>query len=280
MRLLSLPLVLLALVGCGSSALEGKVVNGLTGDPVSGLEIVATANSKVRLTCQKHSDTTGEDGTFAITDVCLSETSYSLVPSDEMWLFTGVAEVSDADAVGEIEAWQAPAGDGVYELTGGDLSRISTHADLKELTLYKGERTIEYTPTLPSESEIVVIEPGEHLVLSGGLDQGKFVPLVPSGPRRFGNEESWTDMDPWWYLGVEFQSDTEVTDKSAELAVDKIMKKSGGDRKAMFVPADALPEGRYALRTDKGRRVWILDFGSKQTFPEELKAKAEEDAEE
>lgn len=265
----ALPLLALAAVACGTTPIQGTLVDGLGGAPLAGQRLLAKAMEPVGMTCQLFEATTGPDGSFQFDKPCLSQTGYRLEPDDETLFLADVDQVAKgAPGAGlQVKAWRAPGGTGLYELSNGTTTGIRTHADVKSETAYEGTTTIRYPATIPSEDDVVVIEPGEYVVVSGPgqLDKTEFVPLIQSGPRKFGNKTAWVDMEPWWYLGVEFTSDTEFTEKTAALDTARVVHLQKGDREAWIIPSDALPQGRYAVGAKDGRRISVIDFGASAT---------------
>ncbi len=245
------------LVACGGGGLEGRVVDVMHGNaPLAGETLVARAVNSVRMTCQQLTGVTDADGRFTIDGLCLSETAYELRTTNDNLLLVGTTEVS---APGEIvlEAWWAPKGDGTYLLRADGLSPLKTHADLKKRTITGTEHEILYPATLPDP--MPSLGASEHLVLTGAdsVANTRIAPLVQSDARTFGE----TSVEPWWYVGVRFLTDTEVEPVEAAPSLDRVREVTEGGRTARFIAGDALPPGSYVLYRDGGRRASVVRFG-------------------
>jgi len=258
------------LVACSGGSFEGRLVDPLNNDaPLAGRMIVAKALSQVRMTCQQLSGTTDDQGHFTIDGLCLKETGYRLSDPDGVLFLADVDEIpkGGAESLMVIRAWPAPAGSGVYKLSGGALNPIPTHADIKEEQIYRSTETVSYPKSVPEP--IPDIGAGDYLVITGkeNLDKMALHPLVRSDSRRFGTKDQWVEMAPWWYIGTRFTSDTEFERGDTELMQGHVLDMEKGDRAARFIPGDALPAGLYALTREGGRRAYVLQFGPPPAAP-------------
>lgn len=250
------------LAACGSPTVTGTLTHGLSGEPLADTAIVLQAPSDASLSCQRFEAQTGPDGAFSIAGPCVPGTEYS-VRIDGMQVFDG-ARVSSAE-VGTIEAFPAPDGSGVFELSAaGELTSIRTHADVRTENLWQSEEVVEFPSVMPIDADTPHIQAGEYLVLLGNdiVLGAQVQPLVPSEGRKFGTPEQFVEMaEPWWYVGIEFTSDTEYTHKQVLADPAQVIDKRRGDTVVRYIPASALPEGRYSIREPGSRRMAILRVG-------------------
>jgi hypothetical protein len=280
-------------VGCNVTV-EGKVVDGMTGEAIAGrtadteegkgmrilFKAVSTdekgkqsQNVAAGAMCLVKEAAVGEDGSFSVGDVCASASDYTIELSDKNLFLADVAGIEkgyEGGAPLELKVWRAPKGTGVFKLAGTELSRIGSATDLRTDFVFKSEEKVQS----PKEFKAVpLIGAGEYLVLSGKASGYSVVPLINSGKRRLGKEanaaKEWVDQAPWAYLGVEFTSDTEIERKTAAFDAAKVIAKAKGKRKANFVGSDAVPAGRYIIMPEGGKRGWIVDFGAAGKNPGE-----------
>ena len=278
-------------VGCNVTV-EGKVVDGMTGEPVAGrtadmapdkgLRLLMKAittdekgkvsdNAAAGAMCMIKESMVGEDGTFSVPDVCASASDYSIELSDKTLFLAETDSIPmgyDGAAPLELKVWRAPKGTGVFELKGSDLARVGSATDIRTDFIFKSEEKV----MSPKEFKTIpVIEAGEYLVLSGKATEYQVIPLINSDKRRLGKaanvSREWVDQAPWAYLGVEFASDTKFERKTAGFDDAKVIKKAKGKRAASFVAHDAVAAGRYVIMPEGGKRGWIVDFGAAGTNP-------------
>ena len=69
-------------------------------------------------------------------------------------------------------------------------------------------------------------------------------------------------MEPWWYVGVQFESDDAWQRVEATLDKGAVTDLEKGDHVARFISGEALPAGRYALMREGSRRMWVVEFGA------------------
>lgn len=258
---------MLLLAGCGGVSLEGRVVDGMTGDPIAGpYKLSAKATSPdASLSCQFFQVDVDAQGKFLIPTLC-GGTPYQLATDrDDLWL-AEVDTVPDGGFPGptDLKAWRAPKASGLYEMgEDGSFEALKTAADVKSEKLFNLDTRVLYPATVPDEPTHV--KEGEYLVFVGKatIEGFDFVPLVPSGVRVFGNDELKITMEPWSYLGVKFVDDTQIEKVEAKLDPSKVVEKEKGNRVVRWVPADALPAGRYAILKDGDRRTYIVDLGKR-----------------
>lgn len=258
LRLLVATLALTAFVGCSQPPLKGRLVDAMHGDaPIANETLVAKATGRVRMTCQQLSGKTDDKGNFTIPDLCLSDTAYDIRPANPSLFLAEAQPVKDASQELTIKAWWAPEGEGTYILHGQDLQRLKTHADLKNVEVPPTNTKVYYPAVMPDKPPQV--KAGDDLVLTGKttIAKTRIDPLVHSDARKFGDVQ----LDPWWYIGVTFTSDTDFTPDTVTPAKDKVIDIAKGDRAARFIDGSAVPAGLYAVYRDGGRRVSIVQFG-------------------
>lgn len=262
---------LLALAGCSSVTVDGRFVDGLTGEPVAGPFKVAlkALSPDAALSCQYQQVEVGADGRFSVPGLC-GGTGYRIeTDRDDLWL-AELDEVPDGGfgSPTDVKVWKAPKGSGVYRYAGGELEVLKTAADVSKVTLRSTGEKILYPDSLQTPA---VIGPGEQLVLVGKttIQEFRFEPLVPAGPRVFGDATTRITMEPWSYVGVRFPDDSDrVEVVKAELDTGKVVDKEKGNRVVRWIASDAVPAGRYGLFKDGDRRMYVVDFGAAPAAPE------------
>lgn len=269
-----IPLVFLAVLagtGCTpAGSFQGKLVNAMSGEPIPDIRLLAKSEDTSDLTCQVFEATTGSDGTFSLDGLC-GGTTYTIRPTEATLLLEGVSEVpggQPATGVQEVKAWVAPAGSGVYLLEEGELRSLSTKADVGSAYIWESdEETVRYPKTLPKK--IPHVGKDDHLVLAGSraIKKMKFHPLVKSDERKFGSREEPEESEPWWYIGVKFESDTEYERITVRPDKAKVLDVKVDDAHVQYLPTDALPPGHYALLADMDRRTYLVTFGPPRKPP-------------
>jgi len=266
-RVPTLSLVLTGILGlaagCSSPTATGVVVNAMTGEPVAEARLLASAKGQTALTCMNFETTTDAQGAFKFEGLCEGE--YQLKLDDENLWMADVDSIPDGGGENlEIKVWPAPAGSGLYRLSNGQIESIRAAGDVMKEKIKGTEELAHYPANIPNN--VPLIGPSDHLVIvgQGTIDQTRIDPLIPSGPRVFGDAEVEVKMDAWSYIGVKFTDDTTFERLSAPIDDSKVLTKEKGDRIARFIPGSAIPAGRYALWRPEGRGVTILDFGEAQ----------------
>lgn len=272
----AVPIVALALsTACTKGSFQGKLVDGLTGQPVAAERVLLKAET-TDFTCQVFETTTDDQGNFTVGDLC-ANMEYVLSPGNEM-LFLGDAPAIDgsAQAAGavEIKAWMAPAGSGVYILDGGELKPQRTYADLKTARILGSEQDVRYPNTQPKDdASWAEVPAGGHLVVVGKptIDRLQVLPFIESPEVKF--EPDREDIkhfslgQAWHYIGIAIQSETEFELKTVELDMSKVVEAASGERAARYIQADALPNGKYALVGEKDRRTYMFRVGPAAAAP-------------
>lgn len=264
-RLLA-PLAILPLVACSTGgALSGTVVDGITKAPKADLRVLARSEDTTDLTCKVKEGKTDASGAFLIEGLC-SGATYTVGLGDETLMLSQALTV-DSTATAEdtktLTAWRAPSGSGVYRLADDALAPLRTFSDVASETVLDSDVKVRYPKLKPTKA--ASIKTGQFLVLSGKgvIDRLKVHPLVEdSGKRQFAENITIEDHV---YIGVKFTSDTEWEAQTAALDEAKVLTVENGDRMVKYIPADALPDGRYAILGDDDKQTYVFDFGAAPT---------------
>lgn len=262
MRSITTAVVLLLATGCGSSGFQGTVVDGITGQPLPNFKMIAKADAEVGLTCLTFEGTSGADGTFTVDGACVGETSYTLQPDDaSYWLAETSSVAKGTDGAVTVKAWRTGGKSAnLYHLRPDGVGTLPTGSDMTEETILDTAEKVKYPKSLPSKTPLV--GPGEYIVLNGQetIDKMKFAPLIHSGPRNFGmGDEPVEITNPWWYVGVEFTSDTEFARKEVTIDESKVVTHSHDGMAVKWIPAEAFGVSHMAVWRDGGRRMYIVD---------------------
>ncbi len=253
-------LVVLAACSTGGSV-SGTVVNGLTGEPLGAVRVLAKSKDTTDLTCAVREVTTAPEGSFQIDQLCAGAT-YTLGLGDKT-LMLETAPLVDSTATPEtplsLVGWRAPSGAGVYRLGGDALAPLRSFSDVATETLLGTDEIVRY-PTL-KPVRVAAIEPGQYLVLAGAghAHEMELVPLVvDEGKRRFAGGISIEDHV---YIGVRFASDTDWERVTAPVDPAKVREVDNGDHAVRYIAADAVPPGRYAVLGPGDQQTYVIDFG-------------------
>lgn len=259
------PLPALALLAACSpgGSFSGRVVDGFTQEPRADIRVLAKSSDTTDLTCKVREATTDAAGNFTLDQLCANAT-YALALADDTLMLGQSKTLTSEDVAGpspeEVVSWRAPTGSGLYQLAGDTLSSLRSFSDVATETILDSEDTVRYPTMKPTRVE--AIAEGEILVLSGAdtIARVQIHPLVPdTGKRRFAGDVSIEDHV---YIGVKFNSDTDWEAQEAALDASKVQKVDNGERQVQYVPAAALPPGRYAILGEKDKRTFVLDFGA------------------
>jgi hypothetical protein len=258
------------LAGCSSVTVEGRVIDGLNGQPIAGPYRIKAKATKAdaAISCQFLDAEVDADGKFKLEHLCTG-TSYALdTDRDDVW-FVDVSEIPDGGwgQPTDLTAWRVPKGNGLYKLSAGKLDALKTATDVSTQKIWKTDVDVRYPAKVPNE--VVTIGPDDYLVMVGknAVEELKFWPVISSGARRFGDESNAWDMEPWVYIGTKFTDDSTYETVTATLDASKVVDKAKDDRMARFVSGAALPAGRYAVLADDDKRLYMLDFGKAQGAP-------------
>lgn len=255
----------LVVSGCSSVAVEGRLLDGLTHEPIAGpFRIQAKATSaEAALSCQLVDGEVTPEGAFKIEGLCAG-TGYVLATDrPELWLVDG-NEVPDGGwgEAKDLVAFSVPKDPGLYKLAGGEVESIKTAADVDVHRVWKSDQTVRAPSSIPDV--VVSVGPDDHVILvgKGATDDLKWFPLVSyTGKRFFGDQASSYSIDDWAIVGAKSVNDTTVEPMTAEFDAAKVIDKARGEQKARFVVGSALPSGRYAALRDDDRRMYLVDFG-------------------
>lgn len=257
----------IAFSGCSTVTAEGRVVDGLTGQPIPGpyrMKAKAVSAADVAMSCQYFDAEVTAEGTFKLDRLCPG-TAYKLeTDNEELWLVE-VDEIPDGGfgQPTDVTAWRMPKGSGVYKLSNGALTLLKTDSDVEVDKIFGTSETVRLPNTIPDS--IPLIGSDDYLVLVGKstVADMKLSPLVESGPRKFGDAaEPYNRPETWWYLGTKFTDDTTFERVTANLDATKVIDKTKGERHGRYISGGALAKGRYALLKDDDKRMYLLDFGA------------------
>lgn len=276
--------VLVGLWGCSGVGVQGRIVDGLTKQPIAGpYRITAKASTPgMSVGCQFATADVGTDGAFSLSGLCPG-TAYDLsVDRDDLWL--AMPTVPDGGLPGpqDLVAWRAPKGSGLYLVTAdGQATALKTAADVKSDRILGSDERVRY-PWEMASANVVVVEKGQYLLLDGKatVEEMSITPVLQSMPRWFGrgmkapaapkkgDETSWLlaetekyRMGPWWYLGTTFTDHVHFERVTATVDASKVVEHHDNVRAVKYLASDALPPGRYAIMKEADRRMYLVDFG-------------------
>ena len=265
--LFTLPLLALGCTPGGSY--QGRLVDGMTGQPRTGFKVLAKAMAIPDMACQVREVDVGPDGSFSFAETCAGE--YTITLMDETLFMEGPTTFQGGEtpaAPVEAKVWRAPSGAGVFKLSGDALATIRSYSDVETATVWGSDATVRYPTTKPLRlAGSQMLAPGDHLVLSGKSNVERLMvhPLIDdTGKRRFKGaaEGAWVDIPEHTFIGARFDAAGALTVESASFDAAKVTSVGSGDRVLRYIAADALPQGRYALLADNDKRTFILDFGT------------------
>jgi hypothetical protein len=253
------------LLACSDrGSIQGTLVDGLSGAPRGGQRVLAQASHEDPA-CQLREAVADAQGTFRIESTC-PETTYRLSLADESLQIANGAGLSGAGEVeaGRVEVWRAPVGPGLYRLREDRLATLRSHSDIASETTPDGQK-VQYPVRKPWSAPLV--DDGAWLVVSGELSSRVAAqPLVvDQGTRSFRDDVTMTDHA---YIGARFDEAGALSPVVAEMDMGRLRRIQLDDRAVLYIPADALPAGRYTLAGEGDRRGWVVDFGRSMTPPE------------
>ncbi|MCP4808987.1 MAG: hypothetical protein GY913_27380 [Proteobacteria bacterium] len=258
--------VLLALVGCAKGTVDGTVTDGLTGAGVSELRVLAKSDDAADLTCMVLEGTTDASGAFKIEGTCANAT-YTLSSADDTRFFEGdhLIEGGGPIAGHAITSYRAPEGSGVYLLVDGELKPQKTYSDVSSATILKTDQVVKYPETKPPADGWPEIAADSHVLLLGGKAIGMtWIPAhdgpeIKFDPDREGITHWSLGEDGWVYLGVVVRGQDDYEVSTSALDDSKAISVSGAGRTAKYLPADAIPAGRYAVMGEKSKRAYVFE---------------------
>jgi len=245
---------------------QGRVVDGLTNKPVSGVGLAAKAPAASNIDCQVAQATSGPDGTYQFDKICVGE-KYTLTAAEgttqHLSDLPGVTVQAGqpTKAMGDIKAWSLPADVGMYVFSNGTYTAMRANADVRRAFLWESQDTVRAPTTLPKTEPRV--DSGDWLVMMGDryLERVKFFPLIKSDVRKFDKKGDEETAAAWWYVGMEFTSDTDYKRVEATPDPAKVVNLTVGENKIRFIRGDAVPAGHYAALADMDRRMTVVTFG-------------------
>jgi hypothetical protein len=270
-------LALATLAGCTKTgSVNGRVVDAISGKAVGDIKVNATATVKPKSpSCNTFETLAQKDGTFTINGLCEGVT-YRLGSLEKTRFISGpeVAGGVPADKVVDAKAWFLPLAENIYLATGGEPAQIRQNVVIGSSKILDSQDEVLYPKEFPKG--IKVITPGTYLLVNGKTRNEKIqlLPVLESGERKFGTTKAPEKSEPWWYIGVRFNSDTEVEKVEAQVDKAKIVELKDDTRHATFYAYDAVPAGYYMLMAPKETRAYLVRFGEPSTAtakPEEAK---------
>ncbi len=262
-------LAALALGACGGNKVEGKVVDGRTGQAMGGFTLKASAAEDTNMTCQYFEAEVADDGSFLFESLC-SGVPYNLESSrEDIWLADGPSVPAEGiEGATEFKVWNAPKGSGIWRVpAGGDLQQLKTTADIKQESLKESDEVVHYPSNIPKN--VPLVAGNDVLLIVGNPAEMLFKPLIyEADVRKFGDEQTNVKMDPWWYVGKRFSDHSVFEVVEATVDAGQLADKSDATRAARWMNAGALPAGRYAVHRADDRRMYIIDFGEAQAEAE------------
>lgn len=260
-------LFILVIGGCsGSSNYNAMLINGMSGEPLSGVRVVAKASpAPADLTCQVREAVSREDGALVLEDLCRDQ-SYVLRVPDPTLQLSGTTVVTGQPEMATVthQAWRSPDGHGLYRLSGDSLAVLPTFSDVASDVALDGT-PVRY-PDMKPTGKVITIGEGEHLIVSGkkAIQRTKIHPLIPhEGRVRLQGDTIRNHV----FIGVEFNAASQPIQREASLDSAKVTEVLIRGEGMQFIAHDALPAGRYAVLGDTDSRVTILDFGVGQATP-------------
>ena len=258
---------LITLSACTKGSVSGTVTDGLSKAPVPELRLLARSDAPDQ-TCKVFETTTDATGAYSFGELCAGQT-YVISSGDEARFFTGDQEVSGDEQAADnaLTAWQGPDGAGVYVLRAdGTMESQRTKADVAKATIFETEQQVRYPTGTPGSWPAVA--PGEYLVLIGKatIENQKMYPLLESPEVKFNpDREGLTHFSlgqPWLYIGAKMDAEGAYTEMKTELDESLVVSAEHGERAAKYIPAEAVPAGKYAMLTDKAKRTYMFQFGA------------------
>ncbi|MCB9741100.1 MAG: hypothetical protein H6741_29575 [Alphaproteobacteria bacterium] len=274
-QLTVLTTTLLALTACTQGSFEGKLVNGLTGEPVPDMQVLLRGET-TDLTCQVKEGTTDANGVVKIEGTC-GDTEYKLELGKETW-FTDTSAPTHTGGTAstgpvEVKVWVGPEGEAVYFMEkDGSFKSQKTYADVTNDVIGGTEQKIRYPAKQPSKDADWRQVPADGWVMITGqatIDRLQFQPAIENEPFPMGVEDPQPMKFPWHYIGMAVTPDGQFEVKTVQLDEAKFVNATdGGERVVRYIPAGAVPAGKYALLGEKDNRTYLMRFGDAPAEPE------------
>lgn len=263
-------LVALLSVGCSTAgSFEGKLVDGMSGQPRADIHVLGMAKDSPDLACQVVEGTTDAAGVFTFPKTCKG-TNYTLEIKDKTLLLVDAPVVAGGvPSTGpvEIKAWRGPSSDGLSTLRADKLGSIASRTPLRREEKIKGTETVALFPKEKFPSATTV-DDGGYLVVAGKDLNAKLqiVPVVPTAAMV--TFESGNTLANHVFIGLKFADDGLSAEPVAATVDDSLVKTlKHGERVLRYIPAKALPAGQYALFSEGDRETFIVQMGAPKTTP-------------
>lgn len=261
---------LLGLAACASNgSLSGKVTDGVTGQPRSGVKLTAKATEGTSVHCQSLEATTGADGAFTFGETCAGH-KFKLESGDKTLALEGELAFNGGEVIAaplELKAWRTPEGKGLFLVADDAIDEVKTSAEIVKETIGSSTEFVVYPDRVPSSPK--TISGAGYLVLAGKDTDGiQFHPLIKQpGKTVFNKPDGVTaTLEDVYFAGAIVKNQPiavpeDVERAAATLDASKTHSITAGKHNAKFIFADALPAGLYAAFAPENRRMYILQFG-------------------
>lgn len=258
-----LPLLSLTVACSSAGSFEGKLVDGMTGQPRADLVVLGKAPDSTDLACQIVEGKTDANGAFTFPKTCKGA-SYTIEVKDKTLLLADAPKVEGGvKSTGpvEIKAWRAPAGDGISTLKDDKLGNVASRSVLKRDEKVKGTQMVALF-TKEKFKTPSTIEDGGYLVISGKDLNGKLKiePIVPApGVVTF---DSGNTLENHVFVGLRFAADGMSAEPvAAQLDAAAVKTLTVGETVVRYIPTSALPNGQYALYAEGDKEALVVQLG-------------------
>lgn len=254
------------LSGCSvSRTAEVSIVPNLNLSLDEDIRLIARGDPSARLTCSAF-EAPYESGRFILGGLC-NDVSYTLQFSDVEVLIQGdtLVPAGPEDHHTVLKLWPVPGGDSVARLSpDGAVEVFNQYTDVRSVYTDDDDRLEVRYPRHKPNGSSAITEDG-YLVLAGERLQQRLeiLPLIESTDTI--GFDGYT-IQPHWFAGIRFQSDTQYARAEAmldEAKVTDVVSASG--RMVRYIAHDALPVGHYALMGPEDRRMYVITFGPQVT---------------
>ena len=240
-------MTLLLVLACSPpERVAGVLHDALRGVPIVGATVRAEAAESG---CLRVSSVTDSEGRFAVDAPCARST---FSPTDERWSLAEVV-VLDGTTPLQLEAWPAPAADGLYRLRGDELLTLTTNTPLGSLRLTGGD--VRYPLVLPGEPP--AIADADYVLVAGtGLDGWALSPLIPSPMLRVDGPEGPSTFGAWSIVGAEVGVDGSVAHRPP-VTIDRDVNLPPARRIRYLSLGEQTPGSWILTQSDASRGVVI-----------------------
>lgn len=239
----TLGMVMAVGVGCSSDGpLEGLVSDGLTGQGLASVRLLAKAPDDAPLRCRAFEATTDAMGRFVIPEAC-ADVRYTFTDTRGARVLVG-GEGAMVGQQASMVAWWAPSSDGVF-LLAKDGASEPVRGGLELRAERIGEVEVRAPVSLPTAAP--TWRDGAWLVLAPDADV-KVEPLV--------------DAAGWAFVGVESADGVVFTPRAAALDRSKAKSAEVAGRKLAYLPYGALQDGRYVVSAAGKARLLVVGGGA------------------